>query len=388
MFQMTHDGLTAVEDRLRGLREQKASASALAQATKAAASESGGEQAIRAAREAAAGLKGVEARIEDAMAQQIDLLKELGDAEAGHTGLPLPNINGWQEVAKQLDLQRGVTRADVAGASLLRAQAPSAGFGLSPQQPPSVATPNSGPSPVPGPYYGYQVFPRQDTGGAASVTDFTVSFSTPTVTGMERAPAAVTDKPVLPATYALATPDVRQHAIVAENVPNRLLTAPSFGQFLDLEMRRQVDLSVDRHVVAQITAASPPSGSSGSDLVTKIRNAVTASRALGSWPSVLLLSPADRSTLDLTTVGADGLFLFSVRDTGSSSPVWSLNVVESAAVTNPILLDPARLGVLYVGAGSVTVDDLTGLKQNVARLRAEIECLAFVRSAQSAYVIA
>ena len=103
---------------------------------------------------------------------------------------------------------------------------------------------------------------------------------------------------------------------------------------------RQVDLSVDRHVVSQILAATPPNGSTGTTLIEKVRNAVASSRSWGSWPAVLLLSPTDSSALDLSTTGTDDMLVFPVRDTGTSSPLWSLFVVESDAVTDPLLLDP------------------------------------------------
>ena len=51
---------------------------------------------------------------------------------------------------------------------------------------------------------------------------------------------------------------------------------------------------------------------------------------------------------------------------------------------DPVLVDPRRTGVLYIGSGSVTVDNLSGLKTNVARIRTEIH----VRNPASFHVIA
>ncbi len=278
----------------------------------------------------------------------------------------------------------------MAGSSLLQAQLPGSGnLGLRPPQSASTTTTAAQPGlSIGGRLYAYQAFNRVDPVGAASVTDFTVSFTQPTVTGLERAPAAVTTKPTLPATYALATPDVRQHAILAEDVPVRLFDSAAFPAFLDTESKRQVDLSVDRHVQSQIAAASPPSGSTGTGLIAKIRNAVAASRALGAWPTTLLVSPTDSSALDLSVTGGDSMYVFALRDTGTGSPLWALQVIESAAVTNPTLIDPGRAAVLYVGRGSVVVDATSGLKTNVARIRTEIEALLHVRNPQSIYVIA
>jgi hypothetical protein len=57
-------------------------------------------------------------------------------------------------------------------------------------------------------------------------------------------------------------------------------------------------------------------------------------------------------------------------------------------VDDPVLVDPRHAGVLYTGSGSVMVDNLSGLKTNVARIRTEIEALRHVRNPESFHVIA
>ena len=76
------------------------------------------------------------------------------------------------------------------------------------------------------------------------------------------------------------------------------------------------------------------------------------------------------------------MFVFATRDTGAASPLWSLVIRESESVT-----DPAILGPLFVGTGTVLVDPYSSMERNVVRLRVEIEALAFVRDARGAYVI-
>lgn len=98
---------------------------------------------------------------------------------------------------------------------------------------------------------------------------------------------------------------------------------------------------------------------------------------------MLAVSPGDSADLDLTTVGADGEYLFAVRES-AGSPLWSLTAVESEAISDgtAYLLDPVRLGVLLVGAGSLVADPLTGLAQNTIRLRLELEARAHIRNAR------
>ena len=53
-----------------------------------------------------------------------------------------------------------------------------------------------------------------------------------------------------------------------------------------------------------------------------------------------------------------------------------------------VLLDPALLGPLYVGTGTVMADPYSKLERNLVRLRVEVEALAFVRDFRGAYLIA
>jgi hypothetical protein len=66
--------LTAIEDRIRGLREERARAASVAEAAKVAVD----------------AVKSIEAKIEDAHEEQVDLLHRLGSAEAGLCGWTVP----------------------------------------------------------------------------------------------------------------------------------------------------------------------------------------------------------------------------------------------------------------------------------------------------------
>ncbi len=156
---------------------------------------------------------------------------------------------------------------------------------------------------------------------------------------------------------------------------------------MEQELRRRIDVEIDTHVVEAILTSAPVSGSTGSDLIAKARNAVAAHRQLRSSPSVLALNPDDSASLDLTTEDGSGAYVFVIRSSGADV-LWTLTVVESPAVDDPILIDPARLGVLLTGAGSLVADPYSGLERNVVRLRCEVEAVAHIRSAAGAYVIA
>ena len=110
---------------------------------------------------------------------------------------------------------------------------------------------------------------------------------------IERDVDETTTKAVLGASVGLATPTAREFAITASGIPQRLFDNENgLRAFLEQEMRRRLDIEWDQHTVDAITAASPPSGLSGADLIAQVRNAIASHRALGASPSVLALNPS------------------------------------------------------------------------------------------------
>jgi hypothetical protein len=51
--------------------------------------------------------------------------------------------------------------------------------------------------------------------------------------------------------------------------------------------------------MAQIVAAAPPFGTTGTGLVAKVGNGVAIMRAIGGNPSFVVLNPTDAASLDL-----------------------------------------------------------------------------------------
>jgi hypothetical protein len=306
--------------------------------------------------------------------EQQELLKQLGDAEAGLSGALLPGVNGWATAARELSLAEGRLRVDVPAASLLQAQVPmsapggdgSAGVAAATSTPPTSNR------------FLYPTLPVENFPTPADVvgTDFVITTITDSVTGVAIEPATDDEKASLPIDVSLATPSAKTYAIVAENIPQRIFDSQSALQaFLGREMSRHLSEAVDAAVVGAIEAASPPSASVGADLVAKIRNARASASDLGSVPSVIALTPADAASLDLSQDGA-GRMIFAPDRASSGSPVWSVQVRETPSVTHPLLIDPQTLGLIYAGSASVMVDPYTGLKTNQVRIRVETELVA------------
>lgn len=224
-----------------------------------------------------------------------------------------------------------------------------------------------------------------------SVQDFKIT--TATVTGdIERAPSAVTDKADLATTTTLVNEAVRQFAITIDDIPNQLFASvPMLEAYLLARAEFQLEDALDTHVLAQIVAATPPFGNTGTGLIAKVRSAITTMRATGASPSLLVVNPTDSETLDTYTT-ADGIFLLTDPATspGGNGPVWNLRRVEriGTGAEAPYVIDPAMLGVLYLGAMQVAADPYTGFKKNTTTLRLEFNALMHVRNANGARRIA
>jgi hypothetical protein len=399
MLRTTREELASVEDKLRALREEKSRAVATKKLAIEAAQANNDDASLRAAEAAAEAVKAVEARIEQVSEEQLGLLRRIGDAESGRAGFAWSGVDGWEKAARQLDLQRGELRVDVSAASLLAAAFP--------RSVPSTASPlatSPGPSPaatapgaLPSSRWLYPALPSAPFGdlGDVNATDFVVTIpmlgdAASGLTGVERPVDATTTKATLTPVVSLASPQARQFAIVLDAVPSQLFDSQSaLRQLLSVEVGRRLSENFDSHVVDKIEAAAPPTASTGADLLAKIRNGIADARDLGCEPSVIALTPSDAASLDLTK--DDGGYTFRVdapRFDGAGSVVWSLRVREVPTISDPTLISPGQLGVVYLGDASVLVDPYSGLKTNQVRVRVEAEGTFHVRNVmQGAFAI-
>ena len=232
-----------------------------------------------------------------------------------------------------------------------------------------------------------------DAGRNTAVSDFVQTVRT--LTGaVERAIDAVTVKATVDTTIVSSVEPIKQFAVTLDSVPNAVLeSAPQIIAFLDGEGRFQVNKAIDTHVLAQIVAATPAFGNTGTTTIDKVRNAIASMRSLGANPNVLVLNPTDAAALDLFRVGgsvaADGPYAYDVTKT-PTHPLWGLRVVERiGGGSDPMyLLDTDMLGVLYLGEVDFDADPFTEFKKNLTTLRVEVNALFHVRNIQGARRIA
>jgi Phage capsid family len=381
MHQELRTQLQELDAKLRDKRTELARAKKIAEQAKASYAEHQESDGARhAAAAAVEGVKIVQQEIDDVQEEQVGLLKRVSEIESGRAGLTWPSANGWETAASTLDLGRGVLRADISAQSLL---APS-------PAPAPVPAPTSGstPAPAPGPpsnRWLYPVFERQPFGAAAGdlvSTDFVINFQAPLsgVTGVEIPPATDTLKAELPISAGLATPTAKTFAIVADAIPAQLFgNQQALQAFLETEMARRLAEAYDDHVVTKIEAAAPPTGGSGANLVARIRRALATAHDLGSEPTHIALTPTDAASLDLTEDGGGG-YVFEVKVASGGDGVWTLRVREAPAVSAPLLVSPAQLGISYTGGGTVLADPYSSMERNLVRVRAEAEGTFHIRN--------
>jgi hypothetical protein len=220
------------------------------------------------------------------------------------------------------------------------------------------------------------------------VQDFKQTARTLTGT-VKRALDATTDKANVSVTLTNVVEELAQFAVTIDDIPNAVLeSVQNMDTFLRGEGTFQVEKAIDAHVISQIVTAGIAGVSTGSDMVSQIRNAVAGARAEGANPTLLALDPADAADLDLET-GTGTEMLFPTRATGSAPPLFGLKVVESVSMIgkSPILIDPMMLGQLYLGVLRFDADPYTGFKKNLTTLRIETKALYHVRNVLGAYII-
>ena len=230
--------------------------------------------------------------------------------------------------------------------------------------------------------YIHPLMPRRDAGTDLAVVDYrlTVRADSGGSAAVERDPTATTDKATIDRTVEEFVSDMREFAVLIEDIPNAVMAAaPDLSTLLQTELNRRLSRALDAHVLAAISDASPPSGVTTSDGTVEqlVRAGIVEMQAVGVTPSVVVLAPADAATVDTRVF----------TDTVNRWP-YNLRVFVSpdADEAAPLLLDPVELGILFQGQAAFASDPYTGFKQNTTRLRMEFLGLMVVRDALGAYI--
>jgi hypothetical protein len=243
--------------------------------------------------------------------------------------------------------------------------------------------------------FAYPRFPSQDLGTDLNVNDFRQSVRGAITGAVERSPVATTDKAVIAETVVATSEPVVQEAIILDGIPLAVVESiAGFRAWVDSELRFQIGKAIDAHTYTKVNA-NASHANTGTGLIAQLRNGVAVLQAAGYAPNLAIVNPNDAVSLDLSTTGADAAYVFALRDIGSSDPLWGLRfVVRAGAGTEPpLLVDTARVGVLYMATLSIDADPYAGVgganfKKNLVDIRAEVNVLMHVRAPLAAHRIA
>src|SRR5690625_2448250 len=131
--------------------------------------------------------------------------------------------------------------------------------------------------------------PGQDIGMDTSVTDFRQTGNRTVDGTIERDLDATSAKATLAVAIEHVVEEVRQLAVLVEDIPTALLESMQGAQaFFNSEATYQLNQALDAHVYTSILAANPPTGDTGANIVEQVRHAVAAMRSVGSVPRLLV----------------------------------------------------------------------------------------------------
>lgn len=350
------------------------------------------KKGVRTAEKAVAGMKEREAEVKALTEAKVEVLEGLGSgggfARPGRDGAATNGGAGWAAMAR--DLAAGENRVEGRLADLTPRQAFAAigpGEGLHAPAIEAPFAPLAADRRFIFPYL--PSTPIDDS--ELAINEYRQKGSR-TVTGeVIRDPMSVAEKATLALETELVTPSLKQVAIVTPEIPDRFLQAvDTAAAWLRNEMDYQLNLAIDAHLLAQIAAASPTKGKSGTTNIERARNAVAAMRNAGTNPDLLVLNPTEASALDVIKSGTAGLeqYVFATRESGSSSPLWGCTIIESVHVEKPLVIDSQLIGQIYTGGAVLLYDPYSGMSRNTSRLRLEADVLAHIRSSAAVYEIA
>jgi hypothetical protein len=316
-----------------------------------------------------------------------------------------PAVDGWAQLAAEVNPSAGVFQASVPLDSLMKPPAlgatsitPSSGLtapgfeveGITPlARDLRFLTPHLRSQPV-------------DQGDMA-IQSFEQHGSRTVSGAVERDPVATSEKARLALSLELVTPPLKQMALIADGVPSKLfdataglgdstvtappLTASLLLEWLRGELQFQLDKSLDAHVMSQLASAKPNFGETGTGLLTKIRTAVSSARSQGAAPSILAVPPKVAVELD-SLEDSNKRPVFETGIVGAASPLYGLTIVELQSEEHaPMLLDPNVIGLTFYSTATLLVDPFSESKKNQVSVRLEFDALFHVRDVSGAFVL-
>lgn len=184
---------------------------------------------------------------------------------------------------------------------------------------------------------------------------------------MIRAIAAVTAKPQTDTAVEAVNVALKQVATISSGIPNVFLANEALRGYVNEDLRLAYSRAIDAHVLAQIAATTPASGTYNAQLLIAILSAAEVVTAAGYSPNTVVLSPAQWLGIKTAVQPGSGDFVAGATD----SFLDGLRKVSVVGLTTPYVLDSNALGVLHTtGARFATFEENAG-STNASTVRLE-----------------
>jgi hypothetical protein len=174
---------------------------------------------------------------------------------------------------------------------------------------------------------------------------------------------------------------LKQIATISSQTPNVLLQNQNFRQWVNDDLLASYRAGVDAHIVAEIGSAGIGSGpGGGANTFEDILYAQEVVRAAGYRPDVVVVSPTDALSVQLTMLHSGDSYAFT-----QSAPTF----VVSNAVSDGegFVADAGSLGILFLSPFTIQAFEENAGSTNTSTVRAESNGLMVVQRPDAAATI-
>jgi hypothetical protein len=158
---------------------------------------------------------------------------------------------------------------------------------------------------------------------------------------------SVSAKPDVASTVEYTSTQLSQVAAISKDVPRILGNQPIFQSIVESDLRLSINDGLDEVARRGLATAGTAAAVTGTDVLQKVRKAVTVVQAQGYNPTVLAIDPAGAEALDLLqTVGSEKFYVWGPGRATPTGPFGLTMRIWKTAGT--ALLDADAFGRMYV----------------------------------------
>jgi HK97 family phage prohead protease len=158
---------------------------------------------------------------------------------------------------------------------------------------------------------------------------------------------SVSAKPDVSSTVEYTSTQLSQVAAISKDVPRILSNQPIFQSIVESDLRLSINDGLDEVARRGISTAGTAAAVTGTDVLQKVRKAMTVIQSNGYNPTVLAIDPAGAEALDLLqSSGSEKFYLWGPGRAAPTGPFGLTMRVWKTAGT--ALLDSTAFGQMYI----------------------------------------